>query len=759
MRTALRRHPFRALLMVLAAALAAGGTALAQAPRQTTAQGEIAAAGAFDPAKPGFNALGPASARKQYLRELGKARAQRGRTKRRTSLVYLAQINDLQLADEESPARIDSLAPVQPNTSAWRPQEALMPQTIDAVFKRLNAFTAASPNRGAKGKRATMSMALMGGDQADNQQENETVWTRQLMEGGQALDPNSGVDDTSACTPAQRAELASRPGEAARYTGVQDYDDYNGGAPDGNFYDPDQPAGTYGAWPAYPGLMDLAQRAFVPAGLRKGGAPVPTYVTNGNHDGEVQGYVAGTQDANRVATGCFKPFISNPTGNPPAGDVFAAPTGFTVPPDPRRRFVDRGEVKRIFAGGSQGDAHGFAFVDPAQNAASGGNASYYAWSPKPGLRFISLDTVSEGSAARGGAEGNLDDPQFQWLRGELRRAKATKQIVVVFGHHPIRRLIASTSDETAGACTDAVGCDSDPRNSSPIHLRADVERLFNANANMVAYLSGHTHVNRIRPCATRCRKGNWWSVETASVADFPQQAKLIEVMDNQDGTLSILGTQVDHAGGVRAPAPTPDAGGTSLITNDEFASLSRTLAANDPRGYRNPGGGKGDRNVELMVRDPFAGRGAGLCAGVTRKTTGRTVNGAVLNRKRSTVRRTVTKYALRAKSSRIDRYCLVGRGNLRVGYVRNRSVLALSSNKSNRLSGIKVGSRTKTVRKRLRGERAFRSGASTWYVARASRARIVVEVRRGKVRQMGLADKRRASTRRKAAALIRGLGF
>ena len=179
----------RTLLAVAVAGLAADASAWAQAPRVTTGQAQIGPAGAFDPAKPGFNALRTVAGQRLFLREIGRARAQPGRTKRRTSLIYLAQVNDLQLADEESPARIDSLAPVQPNTSAWRPQEALMPQTIDATFRRLNAFTAASPNRGANGQRAAMSLALMGGDQADNQQENETLWTRQLMEGGQTAGP------------------------------------------------------------------------------------------------------------------------------------------------------------------------------------------------------------------------------------------------------------------------------------------------------------------------------------------------------------------------------------------------------------------------------------------------------------------------------------------------------------------------------------------------------------------------------------------
>ncbi len=751
----MRRALTRTLPAVAVLATVAGGSALAQSPRQTTAQVQISPGGAFDPAKPGFAALGPTRGQRPYLRELRRARAQPNRTKRRKSRTYFAAINDFQLADEESPARIDSLAPVQPNTSAWRPQEALMPQTIDAMIRRLNQYTAASPNAGAKGVRARMDLALIGGDNSDNQQENENTWVRQLLEGGQLLDPNSGIADYSACTPQQRAELAQRPGdEAGRYTGLQDYDDYNGGAGDGNFYDPSRPGGAYASWPLYGRLMDAAQRPFVPVGLRNGAAPVPTYLANGNHDGAVQGFVNATQSADAVATGCFKPYVASPAMAAPANDVITSGSGFAVPPDPRRRFVNRAQLKGIYAAGSQRDAHGFALVDPAQNAASAGSASYYAWTPKKGLRFISLDTVSEGAGAKGGAEGNLDDPQYQWLRGELRRAKAAKQLVVVFGHHPIRRLIAGSPDEAAGPCPGAAGCDSDPRSSSPIRLRASVERVLNANANVVAYMSGHTHVNRIRPCATRCtKKGNWWSIETTAVADWPQQTRLMEVMDNKDGTLSLLGTPVDHAGAAALPAPAADAG---AFSGDQMATLSRAFSYNDPRAVRKAAGGRGDRNVELMVRNPFAGRGAGVCAGVTAKTTGGSVNGALLGRRRATVRRAVTKHALRAKSSRVDRYCLVGGGNLRVGFLGNRSVIALSSNRSQRLSRIKVGSSTKTVRKRLRGERAYRAGSFTWYAAKASRARIVIQTRRGRVVQMGLADRKRTSTRKKTAGLLRG---
>ena len=124
---------------------------------------------------------------------------------------------------------------------------------------------------------------------------------------------------------------------------------------------------------------------------------MPTYVANGNHDGEVQGFVSATQSANAVATGCFKPYINSPTQTAPAYSVFARARASPCRPTRAGGSSDRAELKGIYAAGSQRDAHGFGFVDPAQNGASGGSASYYAWTPKPGLRFVSLDTVSEGT--------------------------------------------------------------------------------------------------------------------------------------------------------------------------------------------------------------------------------------------------------------------------------------------------------------------------------------------------------------------------
>ena len=50
-----------------------------------------------------------------------------------------------------------------------------------------------------------------------------------------------------------------------------------------------------------------------------------------------------------------------------------------------------------------------------------------AFNPVPGLRLISLDTVSEGGEIGTSADGNIDDPQFRWLEGELKRATSARR--------------------------------------------------------------------------------------------------------------------------------------------------------------------------------------------------------------------------------------------------------------------------------------------------------------------------------------------
>ncbi|HEX8054125.1 MAG TPA: hypothetical protein VF517_14130 [Thermoleophilaceae bacterium] len=528
------------------------------------------------------------------------AAPQGGRDARRRSLAYFGQITDLQLADEESPARVE-FADVDPSgtaTAAYRPQEALIPHLVDWAIRQMNLFQT-SPVPQGNGEHASMLATLMTGDLADNQQLNETEWVRTLLEGG-LLDPNSGTSDLSgtSCPPGTPLD------DPRNYTGVQDRDDTP--TDDPHFYDPDEPTGEYTGWPKYAGLLDQAQKPFVAEGLK-----MPSYVLFGNHDGLAQGNQSTTAPIERIATGCVKPLAS--TGAVTGMDPMALLTPASVmlvPPDQRRQFVDKLQFKKIFDTTRQSDDHGFALVDKAELDASGGAASYYDWSPAPGIRFVALDTLSEGGVTSQSSNGNVDEPQFNWFEGVLKEATANDELVVVFAHHARSSLTANVQDEATGPCppdddhghSANPGCDRDPRVSN-VKLGDDVAALMHRYPHAVAYVAGHSHENRVAPQKSEDGGTAYWEIKSPAVADWPPQDRVIEVMDNCDGTLSIFGTMLDTANRVGAPAPGTSAAG---FDSETLASIGRTLTYNDPQlgPGSNAQGKPVDRNVELLIKDP-----------------------------------------------------------------------------------------------------------------------------------------------------------
>jgi 3',5'-cyclic AMP phosphodiesterase CpdA len=568
-----------------------------------------------------FRLLGTAPGEPYTVREEGIGIALPGRASTRDSMVYFGQLSDFQLADEESPSRVELLDPPSdgfPSTAAWRPWEALIPQTVDASIRQVNSFVPASPVAGGGGARAAMDFAITTGDSADSQQLNETQWVVRLLEGG-TINPNSGSTNTATWDPLCRTlGLVGlvRPAEAPRYTGVQDFNDYfEGPAP--AFYDPNQPRGKFAAWPRYPGLQDRAQAPFTTPGLA-----VPSYVTFGNHDGLVQGNAAANVAHETVATSCLKAMA--PTFGP--GDLAGTLGALTlpnllgslqsqagevalVPPDPTRRYVDKQQYKALHRTGAQADAHGFNYVTAAENGASRGSAGYYAWSPKPGFRFIALDTVSEAGVIGPSSDGNIDHPQYLWLERELAAATAQNQLVVLFSHHAIPSLTANVPDELAPPCLlwepahlhdINPGCDRDPRGSSPIHTGASMTALLHRFPHVIAWVAGHSHVNSVQ--AFTRPGGGFWSIRSAAEADWPQQSRLLEVFNNHDGTLSIFGTVIDHAADSSIPASGTPAGAFSTST---LASISRNLSHNDTQeGAPKGEGALRDRNVELLIDDP-----------------------------------------------------------------------------------------------------------------------------------------------------------
>jgi hypothetical protein len=132
---------------------------------------------------------------------------------------------------------------------------------------------------------------------------------------------------------------------------------------------------------------------------------------------------------------------------------------------------------------------------------------------------------------------------------------------------------------------------------APRILGTEVRDLLLQFPNVVLWVNGHTHVNRVTPY-TRAGGGGFWELNTAAHVDWPVQSRTVEIVDNRDGTLSIVATVLD--------ADAPLSYGGRLDSPRSLAALARELAANDWQERSDARRGKvEDRNVELLVKAPF----------------------------------------------------------------------------------------------------------------------------------------------------------
>jgi hypothetical protein len=175
------------------------------------------------------------------------------------------------------------------------------------------------------------------------------------------------------------------------------------------------------------------------------------------------------------------------------------------------------------------------------------------------------------------------------------------------------------------------------------------------------------------------------------------------------------------------------------------------------------------RRVERSFACVAADVGTASCDAPRRRVGPRSLDRVRLGQRRRTARQAYRGREGRRRS--VERFCLTGRGSLRVGYpsrgllrtlarrergrVRSRVVLILSSSPAHRVRGVRAGSSRASLRRRFPRARRIRVGANTWHLVRGRRARLVYKVRGRRVGEVGLADARLTSTRRGAVRFLR----
>lgn len=560
----------------------AGGAPGAQSPVAplTTLDATVVLGPQQDPRLPYRRlALGPAL--ETQVREDLCARGSGGG---RTALAAFGHLTDSHVLDAANPGRLSffwqyfDFTDGFPPSGLFRPQDLLTVHVLDAAVRKLNAV-----GRGPIGQRPLDCLVTTG----------DLTNAFALSELSAAVGVFKGVPVTSHPT--------------GTYEGVQDH----GPPPLGlsrNIWhpEPEPPLAPEDNWkavygyPTVPGLLDAAVKP-----VSAQGSDVPWFVGVGNHDeaGRSNGdpTTAKTDFVDALRVGDRLP-MRLPSG---LDELDFWETVNDSGPDDRRALLASMPSRQVQASGLRRE---FSKEDLMESVAGNGGRNsrtsgpghspdglpYYTFDISAQVLGIMLNTASPD----GGAKAVLDAAQAAWLEeqlegisrtsydpaGKITARKVDNRLVVLFSHHPLPYF-----DES----TDA------PGGSEPPLDRAAVLELISRFPNVVAWLNGHTHKHRVTPHRSEFGQGGFWEITTASLIDYPQQTRVVELLDNGDGTLSIAATLVDHS--------VPESVGYDGIhTPASMAALSLELVLNRPGlDSAEVTGTAADQNVDLVVRKPF----------------------------------------------------------------------------------------------------------------------------------------------------------
>jgi metallophosphoesterase (TIGR03768 family) len=412
-----------------------------------------------------------------------------------STLLNFTIITDIHITDEESPAQAIILGykgGSDASSSAYSPVMMYTTQVLDAAVQTMNELN--------KKKRIDFLLSL--GDASNSTQYNETRWYIDVLD-GKTINPDSGAKDDPV------------PG------------------PNNDYQDKYQAAGLDEKIPWYQtlGNHDHFWTGFCP----------PNNYVRQNLVGEEIVELSNDMFTNPLGLDARGYYMGSLDGSKPNGDVFGiGPVAdFKTPPkvkaaDANRRSLTTNEwMAEFLKTSSAPKGHGFTQAD-----ADAGFACY-AFEPKSSvpIKVIVLDDTqsNDDPNVMGYGHLSLDQKQYNWLVSELDKGQSEGKLMVIAAHIPIG---VSPVGSFMGMSVNSAVSD------------ADFMAKLHTYPNLILWVAGHRHMNVITalksPDPARPELG-FWQVETASLRDFPQQFRMIEIIRNSDNTISILPTDIDPA--------------------------------------------------------------------------------------------------------------------------------------------------------------------------------------------------------------------
>ena len=452
----------------------------------------------------------------------------------RKSLLFFAQISDIHLTDVQSPMRA-VYGFVSGNGSAYRPYSIYSTHVLNSMIQTINAIH----------KKEKLDFLAVTGDMIDNAEGVELEWFNTILNGG----------------------------VVRAVTGKDDYDPVAGGGND--FTDPYFADGLAGDLPWYAtiGNHDILNVGVFYITDEKADAYVSDKLTTLDFFG--CDVYTGTQDASteygdvqcgfeeNVATGAFVPVATESCNS----SEFARCDNPEVIPDKRRApFRNHGEIIEDIKSDNEFNKNN----DDEQKG-------YYSISLENvpiELIFLDLSASKEHFFVNGEFKPNstrtnalLGEKQFNWLKDKLDSLKEESKGAIIFQHQPTGSF----------------------QKESEISPEEYIDLLQNYE-DVLCVIAGHTHKNKIlKHKAEGEGKFSFVEVVTCGLLDFPEQSRLFEFVYNDNGTVSLFTTMLNHASTEG-----------SLSYNARRLSLAFTQL--EKGGYGGDGSGtKKDRNTEIVL--------------------------------------------------------------------------------------------------------------------------------------------------------------
>lgn len=467
----------------------------------------------------------------------------------RTALTAFIQVTDLHLTDAQSPARFEFVHPFV--SSAYRPHETLTTQGAVSLVKQLNAL----PGGPFTGR--PFDCLVSTGDNTDNKELIELDWFLTVMSGGSII-PNTGAPD--------------------RYEGVQAHGSSDYWLAESPYWDSYKGKG----FQQIPGFLSAAISGHVSPGLR-----MPWYSVVGNHDEQLLGTVPNgllewmytspikfdLPHSDPSAIAIAKALCADPSQLVPillqlkSGGPFLPATV-----DQRRLpFTLSQYVRRHFEPAITGPGPvGHGFTDPD-------GPTWYTFQVAPGVLGVAMNTTND----LGLSAGSINESQLRFVLEQI--DAHPDQLVILFSHHTSRTMNIGLPDPN--------------HPGEKLYTGTSLVAALLERPNVIAWVNGHTHTNEMIPHKGATPKQSFWEINTASHIDYPQLARIIEVTDNHDGTLSLFTPLVE--------AQAPFTADSSDLSPTGLASLYRELSYNDLHRKDARLGAVADRNCELLLAHPL----------------------------------------------------------------------------------------------------------------------------------------------------------